>query len=380
MIFLSWFIFTPIICYYGYKFYVYRDHPGIRSRHPFVTGLMIIVCLWFTFIAIPIRYIEGTIHLFRENGDKFGYVTWLFSISILAFSWLGFARIWLLYFDICWLNANGHKDWSKILNPNEKLSFFLKTKKTFGNERFIGKLLIFIFIILFSAYTITMKYDPYGNYWNMLILICNLPPFTGLFILMYKTPTLTDIFYVRYETKSWILLSVYILFIFLVCGPLFYIYGETHYNIYVQFVFTTSFYVLTTGVPFISLYLVLHWVIYTDQTDNEQLDIFAPPRVILRQKSHSKSNINILRNNNNLSQPRFSRSMSAAPQHSPKYSRNQSLLALLSDEEGINCFMLHLRKEFAIENLLGLIEIFQFMKVVQKNLLRFFLSFFLSTT
>ena len=363
MIFLSWFIFTPIICYYGYKLYLYRDHPGIRSRHPFVTGLMIIVCLWFTFIAIPIRYMEGTIHLFREDGYKtFGYVTWVFSISILAFSWVGILRIWLLYFDICWLNANGHKDWSHILNPNEKPSFFLKTKKTFGNDKYIGRYLLIIYIILCAAYTFTMKYNPYGMYWNILILLCNIPPFTGLFILFYKTPTLTDIFYVRYETKAWIGLSTYILFICLICGPLFYIYGETHYNVYVQFVFTTSFYVLTIGIPIVSLYLVLHWVIYSELGEySEHEDIFAPPKIaILRQKSHSKS-----------SRPRFNRSSSAINQ-SPKYSRNKSLLALLSDPEGINCFMLHLRKEFAIENLLGLIEIYQFLKVVQKNLLSFF--------
>mmetsp|Transcript_47932 Transcript_47932/g.76806 ORF Transcript_47932/g.76806 Transcript_47932/m.76806 type:complete len:689 (-) Transcript_47932:279-2345(-) len=348
MIVLSWLLFTPLLCYYAYKFYVHRGHPGIRSRHPNITFLMTAVCLWFILIAIPIRYIEGTIQLFRENMDHFAYVTWLFSVSILAFSYSGIMRIWLLYFDICWIQENIHKDWSLILNPNQKLSFFLQTKKTYGNDAYLMKRFVFLLLILASLYALVMKYDPYGNYWNALILVCNIPPFTGLFILFYKTPILNDVWYVRPETKSWILLSTYILICCIVCGPLFAIYGDTHYSIYVQFVFTTSFYVLTLGIPICSLYLVLKWVVS---------DVNVAPHHLPQLSLDSIAR-------KSMSTPRTPRTPSLI---SPKYSRKQSLNKLLSHQEGINCFFSHLTREYAFENLLGLIEIYQFLKIVQKE-------------
>lgn len=157
MILISWFIIAPIMIYYTIQFRKYSSHPGIRSRHPLVTLTMMAVCLLMITVIIPIRYMEGTMFIFRES-QQFAFITYLFSISILMLSYCGIWRVWMVYFDVCWLQSNVHQNWAQMLNPDLQLSFFSRTKSTWGSDIYVGKIAAAIILCFCIIYALVNYY------------------------------------------------------------------------------------------------------------------------------------------------------------------------------------------------------------------------------
>ena len=178
------------------------------------------------FIICNISPIKNT-HplLFNSIAAKLYYIFFFIFDGTALFS---LCKYWLILYNINYCKSDINKQWKiYLIGPAfESNNFWLKYKQTFGSESFMIKIVIFLWIILYTIQCIDValifKEESPIIYLRFLSTSAFVIPAIFCVIMFVKISSIQslDIFYLKYELKSVVILALLILpisFIFNIC-------------------------------------------------------------------------------------------------------------------------------------------------------------------
>ena len=180
----------PFAMYAIYQYYIYRHQIYFTKRHLWSLNIS---CILY-FILITSLFPQPVLYIFDEvkaNHAPFSVPFRINTSCLFFYVVLTTVRTWLLYFDHGYHNALLNQKWIQELNPNEESinNFFVGHKQTYGNIKWISKVVLTIILLLI-----------------MLLNILNLPIF-DLGLLVYSGLALIGIIVVIILCIIWYKLS-----------------------------------------------------------------------------------------------------------------------------------------------------------------------------
>eukprot|EP01084_Bolivina_argentea_P016720 31247_1 len=326
---------------YGiHRLYSIKNLLIVQKRYPQIVFLEAILCTIYLFISMP--FLHQDLLRLKCFGS---YQSTLMSITYTTYAYLSHcivnaeaARLWLIYFDLNYLNALKNQAWKSIINIKQKdQDWFLRNKQTYGNKKWIiSRILIYYFISatiscivlnLFGAFHVTYLID--GCLYGLPLII--------IVYVYLKSPRYSkDYFYFRHEFKISALLVCYTLCVYLFAQIVFF------YNIFVSDLMTVSVSLNTSILSLISTiwipYKILSKTIWNQHTNSTQrqseivMKVIQTPSTIKTESS----------------------------------STNSKLLQTLKNEHDLESFVDHISHEFSCEVILSFIECCQFKKYFTK--------------
>ena len=320
--------------------------PSLHGRYSKI--VIYIICLGAAYFLI---YTPFTL-LISNNSTKHQYLysiisTILTQVTALIYPFLIVYRSWMVYFQIKWNIAIEDTKWSIFIDTTSKQNnFFLKHYET--NKKYASKLII----LIWSLFSIPALFFAFLNS-PIALIVYGLQYFTPillLFILLCNIPNYDDHFMIKNEIKLVIIASIIttILYVpFLILQSIVPIYGIFLLRLYTLF-----------G-PFCILYPHVWY----------PLNKFNLPKTwcSLRMYRRTDALMNHLENTETGTQIDIDTENDKEPEF--------GLKECLQNKDGFLVFARHINKEFAIENILFLIEIYQFKQRLfsiygQDNILR----------
>ena len=134
-----------ILQIYGvWKFYHIKHLIIVIKRYPFIVLIESIATIFYLLIAFPgIGYTilspkPLSILGYHEFFNYINYVVYPFSGHFIVIA--EFARLWLIFFDLNYLNCTKNEVWKSKINKkqySEDNNFYLKNRNKFGNQKWI---------------------------------------------------------------------------------------------------------------------------------------------------------------------------------------------------------------------------------------------------
>eukprot|EP01083_Nonionella_stella_P123814 373331_1 len=347
------FLIIPIICYYLHIYYAHRSSPIIHKRHykiMIVFNILLMISLlgdkslYMVSIILTDTVEEAESHIIYKISD---YVYFFVGPAVVLT--MGLAA-WMFYYDTTWtLVTNPNNKWTHFVDPkfNDNQSdlfvnnWFIKNRSTFGNTQWLIKhilcpLCVVVYITLFLSLFIAHNvHYVFFMSWMAIIAI-----FIG--IIVWKLPQQNvEIF----KIKSQISRMVRIELSFVICFAPYVVlrlFVPSEYQYAVIFPFQYVFaviYLLGAIIP--TRYVLMECGLLDDNT--------ATSTVIKVKHMVANSMDTLMVKNSTV-----------------KNSAEQplSLANILKEKLSFQSFMTHLLREFSSENLLAILECFQFKMMV----------------
>eukprot|EP01084_Bolivina_argentea_P223556 378231_1 len=383
-------IYLPLTFYFMYPLFKARKELIFQKRYSTLTLYGIYSQIFSITIFSLFQLILYNVFNFNMNDppDVFFVLIIMFLICVqfIAQFFYGtlFLRLWLTYYDIKYNMVVGSNEWKSIIdeNYNAKKSWFVKCRRTLGNQRILFKIMlifcvvtVIIDIILAS---IDWKNDGRTDYcvqfwfWGLVFNFFGYCLSSSIiYCLLRKVKYFDDLhilkeFLMFYKIIMTIVLS-YILYFFIL-GTLITMVDEslapllgliTLYFLYQSWML---FHILAT-------YIFTRWVFkqlqndsalqaqYSDVLKQLSYHFISNNRQKPRMELMQMSSPNVNTNTPNENKPRPSELMKQIP-----------LMQILSRMEYLCSFMQHLSHEFSMECLLSLIEMIQFRTYCEEKL------------
>ena len=340
---------------YGiYKFNNIKNLMIIQKRYPFVVLMESIIVMIYLCIAFPgVGYIifyqtplqSPSLHaLFTYCG----YVIYPFTAHGIVIS--EFARLWLISYDLNYLNSSSNDMWKSKINPSQydkTNNFYIKHKHDYGNQKWILKRFLIFYLIVASISSVSFNLL-YSESQQIVQLIdgalYGISGF-GIISLWCKSPkNLNDHFLFQYEFKITILLMVGANIIYVINQ------GLHFYDPYFA-TFTTVF---IAGLSFCMVSMLS--TLYIPQ----KIMKLANWDEINRDDSHSDDwHISL-----ELYRVSSHRASLVQKQKKQEMTMKEKLLNVFAgeseDKNDIELFIGHLNEEFSLEIILSFIEFVQF--------------------
>ena len=216
--FISWFILLPLVIYHSNRYFLNRNSIILKKRYANITMFeSILLCIKLFIVPIGFYFFFSSI-----STNIIWIIIWNFShFCAISLYWCWILRFWLLMYDIKWTLAIANNQWQQIINPHykdKKLNWYLRNKKTFGQQKYIQyriilPIIIISTLIIWSRAVITMIYDENSFdktlKWQILFYtfmisqgIATILPLISLLIIRCKLPnSYHDNFYIISELQ-----------------------------------------------------------------------------------------------------------------------------------------------------------------------------------
>ena len=286
----------PGLMYGTWQLWQQRTRTFVIKRSSFIAFGLNISLIYAIFATCMVQYTM----LFCE-GDNCARIE---SISFVTGLWLLFyflnCKNFLIFFRYKWTHSIHQLKWQQLINPTDdkkthETNWFIQHHHTFGNNRFVYKLFSILHLIGFTLHCASFLVTSNVLIASILGICSLLPPILFYPIIVAKTPSFNDMFFVHWESKihSRILLLILVELIIIAT-----IISSAHFNIRIGGIVGG----LLMSSSFVAMGVVSTFLI-TKKYD--------------KSREHDKSTID----------------------------RKQTLKTILSNEDSIHLFMLHLSKE-----------------------------------
>ena len=214
------YILGSIQLYGIYRFNKIKNLAIIQKRYPLIILIESVFTLTYLLIAFPgvsycifyqAHFKSASLHLLFTYC---GYAVYPFTGHGIVIT--EFARLWLISFDLHYLNSTSNEIWKSKINPKQystKNNFYLQNSHKFGNQKWILQRFAIFYLIVASISCACFLYSFYTNFNRQIIqLIDGALYFISGFSIIYlwwKSPkNLNEQFLFQYEFKITTLLMV----------------------------------------------------------------------------------------------------------------------------------------------------------------------------
>ena len=332
---IGYFIFTPILIYYLYRFIRLQNVSDIMKHRKtklvyLQNGLSLIAIIFERLFvtSVTVWNFNNIIQINQYN------LKWLIYICDGIFIWgifiLFFIKIWLLFYSIQYHQSLAKLTWKKELNPHYK-SWYVVHKKSYGNFNFIIKLLLIPFI-LYIISEIYIEITIFEHISTHSFVISSLLLLIPSFILYCKLSKINDIFGIKKE------IGVQILTLFIIM------------LLYIT-LFLTDFFLTRYPISYQSEkpknYQRIEWLIRiflgtVTLFSLTFISTYFPYK--LHQRQLAKEHENYIQHQ--VSRSQFTAQTSISIEHESQQQQHshgvKSMIHVLSDEKGFKGFMMHL--------------------------------------
>ena len=202
-------IYIPFSLYCAWQ--VYSRHTNIifQKRHNRITTHLIILTIMNEITLIGLFIVSG---LYEEAWITI-YLQNLLASEMITYFWIVLWRLWIYYYDIQ-VNLDTQNDsWKKVINNDVGNSFYLKHKKTWGNNKYLNKYIYIVFVVTFAGLILLNAFFPlidqlYSTLRRIILILMCVIPLLLIIILRWKTPAFEDVFYIKYEIGCFIILAL----------------------------------------------------------------------------------------------------------------------------------------------------------------------------
>eukprot|EP01084_Bolivina_argentea_P245382 410846_1 len=327
-----------IVINWEITFYYVRQSEMVQKRYPKIVLSMGILCILFLVDRMMIILIVD----FNLPYPYWKFIQYILTFSTLgALPWVIIWRAWMLFYHIKWNNALADQKWRLYIDPLET-NIFLKYRHILGNKRVIFCVLAFIWMIpCFPACLDVYNANKFTQFARICMLFAGVIPMILMIILTCNIPQFDDIWAIHKEITLCIRVSVIgcvvyvVLSIILNAQP-----PSIAYNI---LIFVSI--AINIGLSWVTF----GWLFRTLNLPNNMYRAY-----IMRKTMLIANEMSIIKDDNIKDNKINQRSRAMFPY-------------ILEDENGLNLFARHLTHEFAVENLLFLIEIYQYLHSITVN-------------
>eukprot|EP01084_Bolivina_argentea_P195350 335144_1 len=199
IIFALYIIWIPISIYYGYKYYQHRHFVCIAKRRYKLTIICILACI--SFFINKMFYCLNAIYYNSIILRIIFLSTYAFTTHTIL--WFCALKYWLLLYDIKFSILNAGNQWKICIDPsfNINTNWFIFSKKTYGNESYCKKRILFILFVTISSETILSFIKEWEKYVGFFDIFCLLIPLILIGIFWNKTDKYLDYFRIREESR-----------------------------------------------------------------------------------------------------------------------------------------------------------------------------------
>eukprot|EP01084_Bolivina_argentea_P037852 69993_1 len=355
---LIWLFIVPFEVYATINLYRHRYHPGIQARYPSVVICNAILAIFHTLICEQYYYLQSGLNLdiLATNYAPF-IVRILFPPFLLIIVVMVSYRVYLMHFEINYAVSMSTRDWKLLLSDTVKNNdFYSRNRNTFGNWKWVSKYFI-AYIIIGGSIDMIITIFEHPKLFSVAHGLSQLIYIFWLFILILfcaylfiKTPKFEDAYFVRQELKYLLTLCLFCLVLYV---SMIAISDDTSIGKLCNEIQTSAVSIATFGQVIIAEYIILNKIKQCDESgfdyDYAQLRHNNMPinNPTFRNRAGSRATSRARVRTISDVQPR---------KEIPIY---KLFNTLISHPIAINFFVKHLRSEFAIENLLFVIELIQ---------------------
>ena len=389
---ITWLVFIPFSIYIIHAFYLRRHYSSIRCRNPQVT----LFACGFNLAAL---IVHDTYYYLSSEGLNVGslaqtsdvIVQYIFPPFFLALALVIFLRVWVMFYELKFRQYSNQHDWQSLLLADKTLdeNFYTKNKikNTLGNWKFMLKILSIYWVIgtIIDVTATALETNEKDHTRTQLVyIIVAFPSLPMQLFCWYKLPLVNDLFVVRNELKSlliFIIILISIYFSMVMIG--------TNENEWAALLSIVALSWLNFGIIFISTFYVLYktkMVRKQGKRRHSKHRRSMTPSIHGSVDKEESVNSSDRGNGNSTKLSRFSslRSITDTIKHLPekapksrkqrakeaikhKLNTHHAFSIILGNDNGINSLCNHLKTEFALENLLGYIELTQWLRIVSEN-------------
>eukprot|EP01083_Nonionella_stella_P052962 140320_1 len=321
----------PYAIYCNTKIFKFNGEMFIQKRSTSLIYGFNISCITNMFTTIFVSLIRLVHHhSYYTTLHYIGFITWFLSLWSIIFFLI--SKTWMIYFKYYWTHYTIESEWIQIINKNALTSttnsqqnWFIKNNRKYGNLHYvykyvclfctIGVLINLCAVIIFVKNDLASgvhTHDMTAGFLVLALLFVSLnPPIMFYAYIAWKTPACDDIFYIHWEAKMHAKLLLLLGFFFLLSTVWFIVSGDW-----------TS---VTLGM--LTMDLILFAMIYVSTC-------------MIATKNQWK--------------------------HDSSQRKKVELEEILTNEDAIHSFMIHLSREYSMECLLSYIEIVQFQQYIKE--------------
>ena len=214
-------LFLPMQCYYT-KLFCNKSKTEIllSRRYPnIIKWICTLECMYLLVQqpiymlprASPLTYTHPHVIPLLHQIEFYTYHFLCWGLILLSL-----LRYWLMFYELNWRNINPNKIWKIHIDPNiEHSSFWLKYKSTLGSYKFMLKITMFLWTIIYVFHCLFFAFYGYDEsqesckalYGQCVFII----PAIVMVILYTKIPSVLDKYHLRYELCSVLCLDASIL-------------------------------------------------------------------------------------------------------------------------------------------------------------------------
>eukprot|EP01084_Bolivina_argentea_P057757 105509_1 len=352
---------VPFLCYYLHVYYKYRLNPIIHKRHYkimmafdilLIISLMGDKSLYMISIILTDNIEEAHRHILYDISD---YVYYFVGPTVVLTMGL---CVWMLYYDTTWATiTNPGNNWTHFINPQYDdnhtdlfvNNWFINNKQRFGNTGWLTKffmipILTIIYLSLFASELINDSVH-YFVFMGWMVL-------TALFIaiIQWHIPKQKiEIFniklnidrMIRVEVSFAIFFAIYVILRILIVSP------KYQFTIIMPFQYVFALHYFIGGI------LPTRYVLFESQllTSNDN-------NIMRTMSNMPVSMVTIIKNING--------NVSESAQLDSNIISHLSLMKILKEKISWDAFMKHLISEFSSENLLCILETWQFKQMIKE--------------
>eukprot|EP01084_Bolivina_argentea_P095925 172433_1 len=323
----------------NYKLYAISNSMSIQKRKPSIVfgtnASLIILMIAFTTVCV------AKIH--TKTTSAFSFISdTLALISGYMYMFFCITKQWMIFYKQKWTFYTLQTKWQNViadLDNNNNQNWFITNNNKYGSLSYMYRVfaIYHIFGILLGVMgSVTYNLNIFDNYVTALATVPFLFSVIFLSIIIYKTPKyeeIDDIFFISWETKIHSRLLSILLLIFISHQIAFGL-----INIQISSIIFYPMYILNIyAIHHVSTYLIYSKHYHMIEDDMSLLIPSSPTNssMTLKRKSYIDGNKQTI-----------------------------SLKQILSTNESINLFMIHLSHEYSMEILLSLIEIQKYQEYV----------------
>eukprot|EP01083_Nonionella_stella_P001994 5747_1 len=333
---LTLFVLSPLCIYWTYVFYGHKDELFVQKRNVKMTiGLNIGLLLYIVFLGLfAISSLFDALYVAFTASIVLFIGLWMFAYCLIC-------KTWMIYYDYKFIFYSLDSEWTTIIDStSHSKNWYLKHRKTFGNARWIMKTLAPVFILFFVCQYLSLVGMIFTG--NPVLAITGVLTFMlpvalsmiAYIIILRKTPNaqkFNDMFYIHWESKLYAkLMLIYFIITFISFG------------LFALFLFIApNVYRWMQQVAWLFWSLATAFGVYS-----------STKRIVNKNKAREAQLLPI--------QSAVSSSVKAIATSS-----RECLIEILSNQETVHLFMIHLSLEYSMELLLSFIEFSQFLDYLE---------------
>eukprot|EP01083_Nonionella_stella_P140039 428572_1 len=326
LLFSITFIITPLCSHWIYQLFEHRHEMFMIKRKPKMT-IALNLCFLAYILSFDISLFAALIQsdLLLEIST-----VWLYFVMI----WIAYCimcKSWIIFYDFQLTHQTLITQWTSIIDTSTAVdNWYFKHRQTFGNLRWICKILAVVFLVNFALLFLgrTMMFssnDTISILGFVIFLFVSCSILISYITILWKTPTLqkvNDVYFIHWGSK----LLVKILCILLVLVAVCYVGYMSFSRDWMDNVITLVQVLCIVGV------------------------IYSSTRHIIFLNLNSTRNRSIMLGNSERNKGR---------------SHKQNLIRILSNKEAVHLFMQYLVYEYSMEILLSFIEFSQYLEYLE---------------